>query len=447
MSRLAHAAAIAALALAAAPAGAWNNHALGTWPALTPMPELSALQPVQAESLSSFLAADGPGVAAVLAQEEAWARRNVPAYPPRPEALAFRAAGASGDALVARFVAATRINPQSRLALFLQLPPGGDPAGRPTLPASAVTTFEHSESSRLDTFVALREGEPVPVIDVIASASDEPDYGLDIGLWSDNATRYGQVYGLGRQPFGNPAIAFSSQGPMHMGFFHEPAIVYAAAPFLRRTFPEYRVHLWQSLAARAFRGGHPYWGWRFAGWALHYVQDLTQPYHARVLPGAGTLRMMWIDALDVAGLHGPKDRVIVFVTNRHLALENYQLHWLHDALSRRNANDAALKALRGSAGEGAAPFRDGSLRQTISRESYDAADGIDAVLVAALPPRYTSDPSYVFGVTEPDIDLYALLAKSDPSARATLERAMLPLLEHFGTHSRSFIRAVLQNSR
>jgi hypothetical protein len=166
-----------------------------------------------------------------------------------------------------------------------------------------------------------------------------------------------------------------------------------------------------------------------------------------VLPGAGTLRMMWIDALDVAGLHGPKDRVIVFVTNRHLALENYQLHWLHDALSRRNANDAALKALRGSAGEGAAPFRDGSLRQTISRESYDAADGIDAVLVAALPPRYTSDPSYVFGVTEPDIDLYALLAKSDPSARATLERAMLPLLEHFGTHSRSFIRAVLQNSR
>ena len=448
MSRPARAAALAALALAAAgPVAAWNNHALGTWPALAPMAELSTLRPVPAERLAAFLAADASGVAAVLGQEEAWARRNVPAYPPRPEALAFRAAGAAGEALVARFVAATRINPQSRLALYLQLPPGGDPAGRPTLPAAAVTIFEHSESSRLDTFVALREGEPVGVVDVIASASDEPDYGLDIGLWSDDGTSYGRTYGLGKQPFGNPALAFSSQGPMHMGFFHEPAIVYAAAPFLRRTFPEYRVHLWRSLAAQAFRSGHPYWGWRFAGWALHYVQDLTQPYHARVLPGAGALRMMWVNALDVAGLHGPKDRVVTFVSNRHLALENYAQHWLYDALLGRNANDAALQALRGGSGRIAAQFRDDSLRQTISRQSYDAADATDAALVAALPPRYTSDPAYVFGVTESRVDLHALLVRSDPAARAALEGAVLPLLANFGTHSRSFIAAVLQSSR
>jgi hypothetical protein len=448
LSRLARAAALAALALAAAgPAGAWNNHALGTWPALAPMAELSGRGPVQAESLAAFLAAEATGVATVLAQEEAWARRNVPAYPARPEALAFGPESASGDALVARFIAATRINPQSRLALFLQLPPGDAPAGRPTLPTSAVMTFEHSESSRLDTFVALREGERVRVVDVIASASDEPDYGLDIGLWSDDETSYGRAYGLGKQPFGNPAIAFSSQGPMHMGFFHEPAIVYAAAPFLRRTFPEYRVHLWRSLAAQAFRSGHPYWGWRFAGWALHYVQDLTQPYHARVLPGAGALRMMWINALDIAGLHGPKDRVIAFVSNRHFALENYAQHWLYEALLRRDANDAALQALRGGSGQAAVPFGDASLRQTISRQSYDAADTIDAALVAALPPRYTSEPSYVFGVTEPGIDLHALLAKSDPAARAALERAIVPLLANFGTHSRSFVGAVLQSSR
>ena len=445
MTRLARAALFAALSWAAGPAVAWNNHALGTWPALAPMTELSALPPVKAETLQSFLAADAKGVTTVLAQDEAWARRHVPAYPPRPEALAFHPEGASGLDLVARFVAATRISPRSRLELYLQLPPGGDTGGRLRLPASAVTTFEHSESSRLDTFVALLEGEPVPIIDVIASASDEPDYGMDIGLWNDDATSFGKVYGLGKQPFGNPAVAFSSQGPMHMGFFHEAAIVYAAAPFLRRTFPEYRVHLWQALATQAFRSGHPYWGWRFAGWALHYVQDLTQPYHARVLPGAGTLRMMWINALDVVGLHGAKDRVIVLVTNRHLALENYQLHWLHDALPRRN--DAALQALRGGAGDVAMPFTDDSLRQTISRESYEAADTIDAALVAALPLRYTSDPSYIVGVTEPGLDLYAVLATSDPSTRATLQRAMLPLLAHFGAHSRSFIRAVMQGSR
>jgi hypothetical protein len=234
---------------------------------------------------------------------------------------------------------------------------------------------------------------------------------------------------------------------MHMGFFHEAAIVYAAAPFLRHTYPEYRVHLWRALAAEAFRSGHPYWGWRFAGWGLHYVQDLTQPYHARVLPGAGTMRIMWINALDLAGMHGAKDRVVTLVTNRHLALENVQLHWLYEAELNHGTGDAALKALRGNAADAARPFDDESLRQTISRESYEAADTVDAALVAALPARYTSDPSYIVGVTEPNLDLYAVLARSDAASRATLEAAMLPLLAHFGAHSRSFIRAVLQASR
>jgi hypothetical protein len=444
LSRLACAVTLAALAWTTAPANAWSNHALGTWPALAPMPELSTMPLAKAETLSAYLAAQGPAVAALLAQEEAWARRSVPEYPPRPDALAFHSEGATATELVARFVAATRISPQSRLALYLQLPPGGNPMGRLPLPAAAVTTFEHSESSRLDAFVALLEGEPVPVVDVIASASDEPDYGLDIGLWNDDSTRYGQTYGLGKQPFGNPAVPFSSQAPMHMGFFHEGAIVYAAAPFLRRTFPEYRAHLWQSLAAQAFRNGHPYWGARFAGWGLHYAQDLTQPYHARVLPGAGTMRMLWINALDLAGVHGPKDRVIVFITNRHLALENFQLHWLHDALLHGNANDAALKALRGNAAAAPLPpYRDDSLREVISRQSYDAADALDAVLTATLPTRYTTDPAYTFGVTEPAVDVYALLMQSDPLKLATLQSAMLPLLSNFGTHSRSFIRSVL----
>jgi hypothetical protein len=446
LNRLIRAAAFAVLGWATGSAGAWSNHALGTWPALDAAADLKALPPVTAERLAAFLAADGGGVAAVLTQEETWARNNVAAYPPRPDVLAFRAAPVPGEALVARFIAATRINPQSRLALYLQLPPDGSRKGRLVIPAEAVTTTEHSESSRLDTFVGLLEGEPVPVIDVIASASDEPDYGLDVGLWSDDGTPYGQTYGLGKQPFGNPAVAFSSQGPMHMGFFHEPAILYVAAPFLRRSFPEYRVHLWQSLAKEAYRSGHPYWGARFAGWALHYVQDLTQPYHARVLPGAGTLRMMWINALDVVGLHGPKNRALAFVTNRHLALENYQLHWLHDALARGDPSDPALLALRGSPVEATPPFRDDSLRRTISRESYDAADAVDAALLAALPRRYTSDPSYVFGVTEPGLDLYEQVARSDPAARETLQRAVLPLLARFGTYSRSFIRTVVPSA-
>ena len=61
-----------------------------TWAALSVLPELTGRAPVRVESLAGFLAADPAGLAEVLRAEEAWARANVPAYPPRPDALAFR---------------------------------------------------------------------------------------------------------------------------------------------------------------------------------------------------------------------------------------------------------------------------------------------------------------------------------------------------------------------
>jgi hypothetical protein len=119
---------IAAFAVcAAAPARAWSNHALCTWPALEAVPEIAAHAPVAVETLESFLQAEGAAIAKLLQEEEAWARRSVPTYPPRPEALAFDPQGAAPDELVRRFVAAVRINPASKLPLFLQLRPARTP--------------------------------------------------------------------------------------------------------------------------------------------------------------------------------------------------------------------------------------------------------------------------------------------------------------------------------
>jgi len=438
---------VLASALVGHSAGAWSNHALGTWPALAAMPELRSLAPVKVERLETYLAAEAGAIGELLRAEEQWARQNVPSYPPRPEALAFRSDGAAPDELVRRFVAAVRINPQARLALFVQLPPGQGAGGRATLRESEVTLLKSTESTKFNTFVAVREGEGVPVIDVLATASDEPDYGLDIGLWEDNETPHGKAYGLGRQPFGNPKIEFGSQAPLHIGFFHESAIAYAAAPFLRRTLPEYRVHLWGSLAAHALRSGHPYWGWRFAGWALHYLQDLTQPYHARVLPGVGLTSMLWINTIDLAGIHRPKADAIALVTNRHLALENYQLRWLRDAYLRNDRDDAALKALGDTSRDARIAYASDAPRRLIAREASDAADALDAALVARLPSKYTSDPEYVFGVSETGLDLYGEVAKSGPAARRAMAEAVAPLLANFGAYSRAYVRALLAGAR
>jgi len=428
--------------LAAGTAFSWSNHALLSWTALSVLPEVTGRAPVLVESLASFVQADPAGLAEVLRAEEAWARANVPAYPARPDALAFRADTPPAER-VARFLAAVRVNPSARLALYLQLPPGQASRGRPILAEADVTIMKTDEAAKLNTFVALREGERVAVIDVIASATDEPDYGLDYGLWEDNGTAWGRSYGFGKQPFGNPAVEWSSQGPLHLGFFHEAGIVYKAAPFLLRAYPEYRIHLWRALAAFALRSGHEYWAWRFAGWGLHYLQDLGQPYHARVLPGVSVPRMLWINGLDLAGMHGPKQDAVQLVTNRHFALENFERQWMRASHAAPNVPDVGTQALRDTALDRLA-YADDWPRQVVTKQANAAADAVDAALVASLQPRYTSDPTYVFGVTGSGVDTHAELGASAPASREALKRAIAPLLGNVGSSSRAYVRSLLR---
>ncbi len=437
----------AALACAAAPAAAWSNHTLGAWPALAAMPEIKAAPAIRVETLDTFLAAEARGLAQLLRREEAWARAHVPLYPPRPDALVFTA-DATPAVLRQRFIAALRINPGMKLDLFVQARPGESVAGKATLPWTEVTTRRRASTAQESVFLQLREGDPVAPLEVVASATDEPDYGMDIGLWEDNGTAYGKAYGFGKQPFGNPALEFASQAPFHMGFFHEAAIVYKAAGFLRRTYPEYRIHLWQSLAAYALQTGHPYWGWRFAGWALHYIEDLTQPYHATVLPGVGVPQLLWINTLDLVGMHEPKKDAITLVSNRHLALENYQYQRMRSAYVRHDAGDALIHALEDTSTDaGRAAYAGGTARAVISRESNALAGATDRVLEQSLPRQYVSDPDYVLGETEPGLDLYGVLNHSPPPARDAMTGMVAGLLRNFGAYTRAFVRSLLVQSQ
>ena len=437
------------LLFGAAAARAWSNHAMATQVALGELAEVRGAEPVAVESIEQFLQSQAAALEALLATEEAWARANVPTYPARPEALAFRAGPApvSPAELRRRFIAAVRINPDSRLALFSQRLAGQDDGGRTPLNWSKVTTLRGDGTQIATRFVALSEGERVSPLEVLSSASDEPDYGLDLGLWADSGGPASAAYGLGTQPFGNPALEYSGQAPMHMGFFHEAAIIYTAAGFLKRTYPEYRVHLYQALARHAFKTGHPYWGWRFGGWALHYVQDLTQPYHARVLPGVGPARMLWVNAIDMAGFHGAKNDAVTLVSNRHTALENYQYWVMRRALERGDAAHPVLAALRDRSHDPAPPWRDDTLRNVVTQESHAASDRLDEVLAGAMPARYVSDPGYTVGVTEPKLDLAELVARGPADARARLDTMLAALLSRCGAHSRAFVLDLIATTR
>ena len=438
---------VALLGLAAGNAMAWSNHTYAAYRAFERMPEIASAAPVAAEPLEVFLKAQEKAIETLLASQESWAAANLEFYPPRPEALAFKSNPARSDeARRQAFLMALRVAPNSKFALFVQPDPWGPaPDASRLLAHAAVDTLPEQANSNY-RFVDVKAGEPTAALAVLASACDEPDYGLDINLWSDSPSEWGKVYGFEAQPFGNPALYFSTQAPFHMGFYHEDRVIYLAAPFIKKTFPLLRIHQYSSLAALAFRSGHPYWGWRFTGLALHYVQDLTQPYHASLSPGNSSARLIGINLLAATGFPRMKDNMIVLLSNRHLALEKYQNQMIYLAAQNQAETDIEI-SLRSSDRDFSYPT--GSelyARDVVARQSHALGGRLTDILVSTLPYAYVSDPALDFGVKESEIDLLAEISKQDPAKRARLDSITSELMSNFGAHSRNLVRGILKNA-
>ena len=431
------------LSLAGAQAWAWSNHTLAAYRALEKMPEVASAAPVPVEPLEAFLRAEEKTIEALLASQEAWAAGNLEKYPTLPAALVFKAdSSRSDEARRQAFLRALRAAPNFKFALFVQPDPHAAVSG-PPLAASAVSTLPvHANATQ--RFVALKAGELVAPLAVAASASDEPDYGLDINIWEDSPSEWGPSYGLGPLPFGNPALPYATQAPFHMGFYHESRILYMAAPFIKRTFPLLRAHQFSTLGSLALRTGHPYWGWRFAGMALHYVQDMTQPYHASLSPGDSVPKLLGANILAMMGMERTKNDMIVLLSNRHLALEKYQNELLAQAAAARQ--DTRLeKSLRNGEHDASYPaWSDTYLRDVVARQSATAGPQLVETLLASMPAGFVSDPGYDFGVNEGSVQLTRELAARSPEDRARLENAIAELLGNFGAHSRNAVRGILR---
>jgi hypothetical protein len=436
---------ITLLAVLLAPTGllAWSEHPLVTYPVLNALPEVAGAEPVAAERIEAFLAAEGPKLEALLAEEEAWARGHLQWYPPLPEALSFKAAGDQG-ALLARFSRAIRINPRVPFPLYLQQVPGKVVAGKSPLRPGEISFLTDTSDWSKTSFFSVTAGERVRPFDVAVSATDEPDLqGLDIGLFTDNGTEFGKAYGFGLQPFGNPNLEYGSQAPFHMGFYHESAVIYFFAGFLKKTLPEYRIHLYKSLARLAFATGHPYWGWRFTGLGLHYLADLAQPYHATVLPGVGTAYALWINTIDMMGIHGPKNDAVQLVSNRHTALEKFVQDILQEAYRKGETGHPILAALA-QAPDGL-PYADATPREVVARLAHDKAEETDLILEESMPRKFVSDPAFELGTSAERERIVELVVQE--RGRQAADRLTLlarELLVPFATSGRAYLRAILE---
>ena len=86
------------------------------------------------------------------------------------------------------------------------------------------------------------------------------------------------------------------------------------------------------------------------------------------------------------------------------------------------------------------------VRDVVAREAYAQGEKTAAVIIAAMPASYISDPSFDFGVKEDSIDLLAAMDKQDSGKRAVLDAQLTQLLGHFGAHSRNALRGILKAS-
>ena len=364
------------------PARAWSDHASLVWPLLRSQPELIH-QTVAAEPLDAFLVAEQEGIARTLAAVESWSVAAMEHYPPTPEDLRW---GTDHLPTAERFFAAIRVNPMLPYRLYVDLSPERTQPEQAPLAWSELSFLGGGTSQLAARYWAVEPGEPVSIAEVIASANDEPDFGMDIGLFADNGTDFGQRYGFGIQPFGNPNLDYSSQAPFHMGFYHLDWLTRTAQPSLLRTYPLWRIALFGELAELAFSTGHDYWGWRFLGWGLHYVGDLTQPYHAIPLPGVGTVDALW------SVVQGKTGELVQLVSNRHGVIESYQYQRLTRALEARQWSAPLLKAISDHPDTTDVEYE--SFVMALTADSVEAAADFDAAIERNVPPRFVSDPDF-----------------------------------------------------
>ncbi len=423
---------------------AWSEHPLLTYPVLSSIGSLKSSSHISVISLTTFLIENEEALEKLLNKNEEWLRANLPYYAPLPDDLVFKATGNKDD-IVQRFLYAIRLNPNVKLMLYLHLLPNEEVGAGVLLEPKQLTTLNDVSSMLLSNYVGLQEGDSVSPLRVLCTANDEPDYGFDLGLFEDNATTWGAKYGFGIQPFGDPNLEYGSQAPFHMGFYHEPKIVFFFGPFLKKTMPEYRIHLFKALSEFAFESGNPYWGYRFMGWGMHYLGDLSMPYHAAPLPGVSALRMIWINLKAMLGFPKSKDNAVQIVSNRHSVLEQFQWQQLRNAYAAGNMDHPMIKALKNPIDyiEYSSDFP----RNVVAKESVKRAKKVDKSLKRWMPARLVSDPKFETPGS-PELERLIELAKQEKGEQAVdnMTDMLASILQSYSMHIQSYYYSIKPKS-
>lgn len=358
-------------------AGAWALHYLVTDRALE-HPSMKDLdERVAVEPLDAFLAAEKVSVAKLFEDFYAWlgARGST-----RFKAQEFDVT----KPVTTEFVRVARLNPATRIHLVHRTLPGRPAEGE----ILDLKTLAPDADVKAPFFTQAedRAGKTMPARAVVATFSDEPDWQMDFKLWDI------KEYGYGKMPYGGEK-GEANKAAFHMLFRHENLVVRTFAGEILEGMVLDRIELFTRLSKLAFATGHRYWGFRFAAWAIHYLQDIGQPYHAKAVPyGDWLYYLKFIVSFDKARI---KKETSQLVKNRHFGYEEFVAYGLQQSYVE---DHSLYKRLAGYLSEGDAAFAGitspEALLYAVGDFSAGHAGKIDAAVTKVYGHRKTEDPTY-----------------------------------------------------
>lgn len=280
-------------------------------------------------------------------------------------------------------------------------------------------------------YVDVKDHDAMSVLEIVCAYSDEPDWGMDQGLFSI------PVYNYGSAPLGQ-SDGDISQGVFHTNFLHENIIVAKLFPQIRVNFMTQRIRLFEALSGLAFDLKVDYWGWRFLAWAMHYLQDITQPYHARVCP-LPTRFVLTLLLKRMSPFEAIRENMYI-VVNRHMVYERF-VHYVLNKRGKLISADPTARALCTIH----QPFS-GRLPSVIYDASYTPArlaPMVDRALRETFAVKYLDDPCYRLDSEEFEFNMDILV----PIAYRDRSEALRRLLDltcacfrHTGEATRYMIR-------
>lgn len=160
---------------------------------------------------------------------------------------------------------------------------------------------------------------------------DEPDMGMDQDLPDSYDPQ-------GERPWMGGVQGVTSQGFRHMyfaGFDYKQPLLSFQLPFRAVGQAPTRFQKWLALSDRFFKERQVFWGVRTLMWALHYLQDLHQPFHVTQVPN---WKFLPLGSL-FSGFIG---RTTQSIGNYHFAYEGFALVYLkkYDQLLFRDCIEA-----------------------------------------------------------------------------------------------------------